>query len=137
MFPLDADDLAKQIATQVFGSAPETDLVISVSGLTALLKTAIKVTTAYSQVWSLEWPTEPGLYLFYCRTKTRKGSKPSERKYIWSVEAVRAGGELTPHMLYSGGGMILYPQEWEGVWQPLPLPLEMPDLDKMLGEVPP
>ena len=137
LLKIDADDLAEQVAAPAFGTSPDTKLSLSKAELKALLVTAIKVVAAYDALvsaedeWVTQWPKEPGDYLFCCRPKTREGAPRSQRTYLWSVEARRAGGSTTPHMLYSGGGMLLYEQEWEGVWRRFTV--EKPDLDKLLS----
>lgn len=75
--------------------------------------------------WTNRWPTTPGNYLFIGRT----AESPRLTKML--VEVGEAGRGDSKHLLYIGGGHILYSQEWEGVWQPFTL--QPPDVESLLN----
>lgn len=77
--------------------------------------------------WDTTWPTDPGIYLFCCRLKGEYITNNRARLII-----VRASKNFANQMTYTGGGMIIFKEEWEGVWQSFNI--EFPDLDKLLGE---
>ena len=61
-----------------------------------------------------EWPTEPGLYLFYggCKDKVPADWKPK-------VQLCRVSGNKHGQIFRGGGGHFLYPEEQGGVFKKL------------------
>lgn len=73
--------------------------------------------------WTNRWPTEPGRYLFCCRIHGYAKDAPR-------LIMVDAHKNHTGHILFTGAGLILYPSEWDGIWQPYTQ--ELPELSMYL-----
>ena len=119
-------ELVDAVVDPLFGSRPDIDLAISQTQLKAVIRTALQIATDGNGVWTTEWPTEEGTYLFRCRLRSTR------KTYRQQVMIVEAHKNHSGHINLSGGGIIILAQEWEGVWQPFVR--ELPDLDQVLAK---
>lgn len=63
--------------------------------------------------WTSEWPTEPGIYLFYGDIVGLKPEQLNPRFMIVDCFQPNHGG-----VILSGGGVFMYKKEWKGCFRP-------------------